>query len=224
MRLSKDDVIKLASLSLDAAAKKRQADLELALNGALDELSASLSAAGLLNSYDVALAANTRTTTLVGETNDLRYIHYIKINTTDHVRLLEYKELDYFLHTYDDPAAVADYANHYTITGATDGFPTIKLSCPLLVGETLTVYYFPDLSLNNISLVKSTSILANGTLAYFFGVGSQEGWGYYRTFTNSISKLIGAQRFRQPNPKELRLSAEDRAIRATVKSIARERE
>ncbi len=219
MIFDKASCLSLVKLALSVKDKKRTGDQELAMGGALDDLSLRLRSKSFLTSYDVTVADAARTKELRGDNDDLRGIFALKIGTGSTARVLEYRDPQQFLRTHDASDATAGKPNFFTILTASEGFPTVKFNIPLDGAETMTVYYYLELSPDNVSASRSIAAVTAGTLAYFYGIGEAAGVPYYAQFVQLASLSRASDTFTPETSGVFRLSKEDQAIRRTIGGI-----
>lgn len=203
-------VVKLVKLPMTSSERKRGDDIRLAMSAALDELSMRLKSKSFLTSYTVSLAAATKETTLSGNNEDLRYIFALKIGSDENERFMEYVDVNDFLRTYSEGEA-AGFANRWTQIKAAEGYPTVKFERPLLQSETLTVYYWVDITPDNVSSARSMAAIALGTQAYFYGTGTEQGSVYYSRFQD-IAALARASDDFTHDPVSVQLLSKDQRL------------
>lgn len=224
MVFDQTSVLDLAKLALTKDDKRRTDDLRLAMSAACDEMVLRLRSHSFIRSYTSNLAINTRSTTLTGEEYDLKYIFALKIGSGDEQQVLIPVDEQQFLRDYDNPSESASLPTHYSILVANDnGYPTIKFNCPLESPEVLTVYYYIDITTENVSAAKSITAITAGTLAYFFGTKSEQGAQYHNEFKEMCALMRGADTFDITKPKEFTLSREDKNIRSTFRNLQLDR-
>ena len=211
--------MKLVKIPLKTADRRRTAELTLAMGAALDELAMRLRSKSFISSYGITLSAATRETTLTGVNNDLRQIFALTLGAGVHYRVMIYRDPQQFLRDHNDPRASAGYPVYFTQLVASGGAPTVRFSEPLVASETLKVYYFQDMTTDNISAARSISAVSQGTLAYFFGLTEGAGLNYYNSFHELAALSRAADTFLPNAPVEMGLSREDKAIRRTVRNI-----
>ena len=212
-------VLKLVKVNLTAAQKTKTEGLRLSMACALDDLSMRLRSASGIKSYTVSVSANSREVTLRGEADDLRYIFALKIGSGDYERILKYRDPELFLEKYEDEDATADYAKYYTQITASDGFPVIRFSEPLAAAETLTVYYYVDVTPDNMVFMRSISAVVAGTLAYFHGVDSERGIALYMQFKELAALARASDNFQPDRASPINLDRETRDIMAEQHSL-----
>lgn len=224
MILDKAQIIKLVQLDLTPVDAKNLSRIETALAGALEEMGLRLHTANMLKSYTETVTAGDREITLYGENQDLYSLFALKMGTGADERVLTYREKLKFIHDHDSSSATADLPTIFTILGSTDGKPNVKFDCPASATETLTVYYFPDMSSENLAMARSATALATGTVAYFKGRNTPEGLPYYEQFKELTQLARGSQEMFDRQYYELHLNKEDASIRSVVKTIQTRRQ
>lgn len=238
MPLDKMTVINRAAMSLIDTDQNRTDDLEVALTMALDDLSMRLKSQAFLTTYEETIATNTRTHTLTGEFNELKRIFALKLGDDIEQRVLSYVNPQQFLNNLDAPDSVSTTAgnpNKYTILVSDDGHPIIKFNTPTAKSETLTVYHFVELTVNNLAASRSSAALVAGTIAYFCGIATHainnpdgslkrpSGAGYYVRFKELAALARASDTFTPEVTREFVLSEQDHIIRRTFKGIQRGR-
>lgn len=217
MLLDKDKVLEGVRLALNKVDKARKDDQELALLLCLEELSTKLKSSSQLLSYTVTVSGNTREVTLEGDNSDLRYIFALKYGTGELQRVLRPIDSRIFLREYDNPSEAIGVPTKYTQLLSDGGFPKIKFNRPTEATDSLIVYYFPDIDEGNISLARSANAMIDGTLAYFFGKGTQEGQIYYQHFREMIKVARAGDDFIVNYQTRMQMSEDDVNIRGAGK-------
>lgn len=135
---------------------------------------------------EIDVGASDRTVDLLAD-QDIDSLFYIRYGTGETQRLLTYVPLSEFLKRYSNPSAEVGTPTYYTLMGINpeSGLDQIKFDVPAASATTLELYYYMDV---NLGLVKSSQgpALVNATAAYFFGVGSEQGAGYYNAYRANI--------------------------------------
>ncbi len=209
----------LVKIPLKSSDRRRTAALKLAMGAALDELAMRLRSKSYLSSYEVTVAADAREKTLTGENNDLRQIFALTLGSGANYRVMIYRDPQRFLRDHNDPQASARRPGYWTQLVASGGAPTVRFSAPLSEAETLKVYYFQDMTTENISAARSISVVSQGTLAYFKGVGEPDGINYYKSFHELAALSRAADTFTPEVQTTMPISREDKTIRRTVRNI-----
>ncbi len=187
-----DQITKTVQDHLSDTEKSKEEEVTRALNQCLDDLTISLQSVGFIKTYDVSITAGDRTVTLTGDNNDLRDILYLKIQSGDDQKLLKFKSVAEFLEKYDNPSASADTPTYFTIIMGADGFPTVKVDCPWSAADTMVVYYFSDYSPQSMARMRTGAAIVQGTLAYFWGIQTQQGANCYLHYEKLIRKAINS--------------------------------
>lgn len=219
MILDKTQIIALAMQDLAPADRKNSVRLEGAFAAALEDLGLRLRSKGMLKSYTTTVAASTRSLSLSGENDDLKHIYALKWGSGENERVLEYVNDKQFLDQYDSSQASAGYPSKFTILGGDDGFPVVKFDVPTLIAESLLVYFLPELSPDNIGLARSSIALVSGTVAYFYGKGTEIGLPYYQQFKELAALSKSNQDFLEDPHQEMPLNKEDHNIRVVFRSM-----
>ena len=206
----------LVKASLTSADKKRTEALEIAMAGCLDDLSLRLKTKATRTTVEETISADEYEITLRGANDDLNQIFALSLGTGNYRRVLTYEDDGKFLKNRDPSAESVGRPKIYTHLTSEDGFPTITLSAPLEEAETLTVYYYPQLTSSEISKARSIACVAAGTLAWFKGIGEEPGASYYRRFEELAGLTRADDTFLSQKVYPLELSHEDRDIRSAV--------
>lgn len=172
--------------------KSKEEPIGRAIAECLDDLTMNLQSVGFVKTYNVSITAGDREVTLTGDNNDLRDILYLKIQTGDSQKLLEFKPVKEFLDKYDNPSASADTPTYFTIIMGADGFPTVKVDCPWLAADTMIVYYFSDYSPQSMAKMRTGAAIIQGTLAYFWGTHTVQGANCYLHYEKLVRKAINS--------------------------------
>ncbi len=212
-------VLELVKIPLSSADKKKGDELRLAMGAALDELSMRLKSKSYIVSYSQTIAAAARQTTLRGKSDDLRYLFALKMGSGSEGRVLEYKDPDTFLRTYDASNAPAGSPNFFTIIKSEDGYPIVRYNVPLVGAEALVTYYYKDITPDGVSFARSIAAVAAGTQAYFFGLGSEQGDRAYSHFKELAALARSSDSFLAHEPTGVQLSRQDKTIRVEIKGL-----
>jgi hypothetical protein len=215
----KSQVIAGVKMGLSSAEAKRSKDITLALGLCLDDMCMRLKSTSFLENTEKSLSAGDRTVTLTGANNDLRYIFHIKLAGSIDKQPLDRIDPEQFLKDYDDPSATNGEPEVYTVLSSEDGKPTVKFDRPLLTDDTLTVYYFSDMTPENISKARSVAAAVAGTLAWFHGIATPEGAGYYAKFEDLVVLSRASDSFESNAPAHFRMSEDDRGIYLAMQTI-----
>lgn len=221
MIFDKGDVIAGVKLGLTSSEAKRAPQLDLALGLCLDDMCMRLKSTSFLENTTESLSAGDREVTLTGTNTDLRYIFHIILAGSTNKQPLERVDPGQFLKDHNDPDASRGEPQYYTVLSSDMGYPTVKFNRPLQSDDTLTVYYFSDMTPENISKARSIAAAVAGTLSYFFGTVSEQGAGYYARFEQLTQLARASDSFESHPPTGFRMSEADRGIYAgmgTVKS------
>lgn len=203
MIFDKTTIIAAVKTRLTSSEKGRDGDIERAMSLCLDEISMKLRSRGATASESIAVGAGSRTVTLDGINQDLRYIYAIKYNSgTDEIKL-EYYDPQIFLKDYDSPTATASTPSKYTQLLSSDGFPIVKFDCPTSVSGTLIVYYLPDLTPATVSFMRSGAPIVEGTLSYFWGAETERGMVTRKLFEDLIKSLRASDNFMYNSPARI---------------------
>ena len=206
-----------------------------ALNNCLDDLATRLATSGVLTSYSVTLAANSRTYTVQGEAEDFHYLFALKFGSGDQQKTLDYVDPDQFLLTYDNPSATAGVPFCFTILTNDQGDPVAKFNCPTSVSDTLVIYYSIDLTGNNIAQLRSGACVVAGTLAWFWGIADGRveaasgqyvpgrGERSYRIYLELSKLMRSSDHFIMKNKPRVGINSFDRSVREIQGNIRNRR-
>ena len=219
MIFDKASAIKMVKVSMSAVDKRRSQDIELSMGVALDELAMRMRSEAFVLSYTETFAADARTKTLKGNNLDLRSIFALKLGTGSDQRVLEYRNAQQFLRDHDAPDTATGAPSLWTILVFEDGFPTIKVNVPLAKAETLTVYYYVDMTPDNVGVSRSIAAVVSGTLAHFYGIDSEKGVPNYQRFKELAALAKGSDTASPETQSILPLSREDKTLRAVIRTM-----
>lgn len=205
-----------------------------AINNCLDDLSNRLDSAGLMASHSETVAANTRSLTVSGEADDLKYLFALKYGTGDEQKVLDYIDKEKFLRKYDNPSADAGVPVYFSILTNDAGNPVIKFNCPTLVQDTLVIYYTLDYSSNNLANLRSGSAIIAGALAWFWGIadGKEDvngnfvpgrGQRSYAIYEELVKGMRSSDHFLSKPKKKFGISAFDEGVRSAINSFTNNR-
>lgn len=223
MIFDKSQVLEGAKMTLSASDKKRTKHLNLALGLCLDDMCMRLKSTSFLENYTESLNAGDRTVTLYGANMDLRYIFHIKLLASSDKQPLDRVDPEQFLKDYDDPSAPRGEPHFYTVLASDQGYPIVKLDRPLQTDDTMTVYYFSDMTPDNITKARSIAAAVAGTLAYFHGTVEGDGLTYYQRFEQLVQLARASDGFESHAPAGFRMSETDRNIYGNINTIRNRR-
>jgi len=224
----------------DPADQNRTMDIEQSMSMALADLSARLRSQAYMTYYTDTVAAGDRTYTVEGEYKEAKRIFAIKLGSGTTERVLEYDDPQQFLRSSDSSATTGGSPTRYTILNSVDGFPVLKFNCPLSGAEIITIYHFVEFTVDNIAMVKCSSAVIVGTLAYFCGIATPaiykydpisqsnvvkrpSGEKYYAAFEKLVKLSRAADTATPYVPIQFELAGQDKNIRSIIKSIQRGR-
>jgi len=225
----------------DEADKNRTRDIEQSMSMALADLSSRLRSQAYMTYYTETVAAAARTFIVEGQYGDAKRIFAIKLGSGTTERVLEYDDPQQFLRSdSDSSAATAGRPTRYTILNSVDGNPVLKFNCPLVASETITIYHFVEFTVDNIAMVKCSSAVVVGTLAYFCGISTPaiykydpisqsnvvkrpSGEKYYQAFEKLVKLSKAADTATPYVSNQFELSGQDKNIRSVIKDIQRGR-
>ncbi len=190
---------------------------------ALDDYTLRLADSGLLTSYDEDVAADDRSVAIPGENDDLKYLFAVKYGTGDSQIYLEHVDKERFLKKYDNPNAAAADPKFFMILSNDEGFPVVKFNVPALEATTMTIYYYPDMTAENLGQTRSGVAVMAGAVAYFYGVFSGEGAVQYALFEKLAALSKGSDHFLKTVKKKFGLSQFDQNVRAHQATIRNRR-
>lgn len=223
MIFDKKQVIDGVKLALMPKEKVRSGAMNLALGLCLDDMCMRLKSTSFLEVTTESMTAGDRTITLAGANNDLRYIFSLKLAASTNGLPLERKDQKIFLRDHDDPNAEAGEPTFYTVLTSDYGKPTVKFDRPLQTDDTLTVYYFSDMTPENITKARSVAAAVAGTTAYFFGIKSDRGAPYYDSYRELVMLARASDNFESIAPSGFQMSDADRQIYNVLARIKQRR-
>ena len=185
-----------------------------AINNCLDDLSTRLVTKGMLTTYDVTVSASSRTYTIVGEANDLRYLFALKYGSGALQKGLTYVDPEEFIRKYDDPSAAVGVPKYFTILDNDAGDPVIKFNVPTSASDTLVIFYAIDYTSNNLNQLRSGSAVIAGVLAWFWGIADGgQGERSYLIYLELVKAMRSSDHFLVREKKKVGLNTFDRGIR-----------
>ncbi len=205
-----------------AADKGRLEKIERSLSFALDDYTLRLADSGLLTNYDITISAGDRTVSVPGENDDLKYLFMVKYGTGDSQKVIDFVDKKQFLRDHDSPAATAGTPRVFTMLSTTDGFPVLKFDVPAASATTITVYYWQDMTPENIGQTRSGVAIMAGGVAYFYGV-TGGGAGEYALFEKLAALSRGSDHFLKHIEKKFGLNKFDRDVRVLQQQIRMKR-
>ncbi len=169
---------------------------------------------------EIDVGASDRTVDLLAD-QDIDSLFYIRYGTGEDQKLLTYVPLSEFLKKYSNPSAAVGTPSCYTLMGINpeSGLDQIKFNVPAVSATTLELYYYMDV---NLGFVKGSQgpALVNATTAYFFGVGSEQGVGYYNAYRANIrdaraknKKVVDNESQFIPNQTDINISKIRRSMK-----------
>lgn len=206
-------------LGMSPTDKSRQGDIELAMILCLDDLANKLKSKSHLLNYTESVAVSDRTINLTGNNNDLKFIFALKYQTGELQKLMDYVDQKKFLTNFDNPSATAGTPSRFTILDSDEGFPTVKFNVPADAATTLTVYYYPDITPDNISAGRSAGMIVMGTKAYFYGVETERGSILYQNYKELVMGTRGSDHFMAQPSKRFEMSQIDQNIRTVRQNL-----
>lgn len=221
------DLTTITSSIKDKLAPAEKADgprLNRAINDCLDDLTDRLVSQSMLTSDTDTIAASTRTHTISGSADDLRYLFAVKYGTSDLEKTLEYVDPKEFLAKYDNPNAQAAVPSKYTILTSDAGDPVIKFNCPTSQSDTLTYYYVADTTANNLTQLRSGSAVVLGGLAWFWGPSDGgKGQESYRLYIEKVQRMKARDHFLVDSEKKFGPTRHERRVRQRINEIRQNR-
>jgi hypothetical protein len=196
---------------LSPSDRSRSTDIDRSYEFAIADLTNKFMQRNRLKIQKVSVSASARTVTLPGISYELSKIFYIRYGTGDDQRLLTHIDLPEFLKKYSSPSAAAGTPLYYTDIGLDDDtqLPEIKFDVPAQAATTMELYYFTEANPNQIQDSMAPA-LANCTLAYFYGIGTEAGAPYYQAYRMNVGDAKAKEkvvvdkesRFIQDKPEE----------------------
>lgn len=213
MLLDKASVIKGVKLGMASADKAKTQEIELALTLCLDDYTTKYKSKSMLKSYSATITANDRTVTLEGDNSDLKYIFALKYASgTANEVVLEYIDPSLWLEEYDSSQESANIPSKFTQLGSEFGKPTVKFNCPALSSTTMLVYYYPEVTGDDISNARTGAAIVVGTKAYFYGLESVEGARLYEAYKDLIGGARAADEYIADIKSQFKMNQDDRKI------------
>lgn len=204
---------------LKPADKSKGKKIDRSLAFALDDYTLRLADSGLLTNYDVPVAANDRSVAIPGENDDLKYLFAVKYGTGDDQIVLTHVDKKQFLRDHDNPSAAAADPKFFMVLANDEGFPVVKFNVPALSATTMTVYYYPDMTAENLGQTRSGVAVMAGGVAYFYGIASEVGVVQYALFEKLSALSKGSDHFLRGVEKTFGLSKFDRDVRVLQQQI-----
>ncbi len=184
--INKTFILRQAKTYLPADDRHKEQQLNDAYELGVTDLFNKFLSSDRLLMKEIDVAASARTVDLLAD-QDIDSLFYIRYGTGETQKLLTYIPLSEFLKKYSNPSAEVGTPTYYTLMGINpeSGLDQIKFDVPAVSATTLELYYYMDV---NLGLVKGSQgpALINVTVAYFFGVGSEQGRGYYQAYRINI--------------------------------------
>lgn len=224
MIFDKDQIITAMKYQLSSSQKKEKARLTSSLDLALDDLTMRLASVAMITSYSVDIAKGDRTADLRGSANDLRYIFELKFGSGANQGYLEWVDPKQFLLRYDSPVADQTQPTKYTVLESPDGFPRVKFDSPSSAASTLTVYYYTELTADNVNRARSSSVMVAGALAYFHGTrDGGRGERQYALFQNLAALAGSSNKFKRSRVTQFRMSKKNEDIMIAGRNVRNKR-
>jgi len=215
--------IKAIKVSLTTAQKARGPDINTSISLALDDLSLRLRSKSFMTDYTLTVADAKREVELRGDNDDLRSIFALQIGSGVDQTVLDFVELNQFLRDHNSTTAAAGIPTKFTQTTANEGYPTVRFNKPLDGAQSLKVYYYLELSGENISASRSISAVVQGSLAYFHGLGSPQGQIHYKAFEDLAASSKGADSFVPETLVPIEIPRQDKLIKRTQNALRAQR-
>lgn len=187
---SKQQIINQVIESLPVDQRTRSDHIERSYGLAVIDLANKFIEQDRMIMKTTTVAANARTVILRGINTDVAHIYYIRYGTGEEQDLLTYIPFSEFVKDYSDPSEDAGVPTKYTFLGMDPAtqLPEVKFNCPAEEATTMEVYYFKDID-PNLLRDSQAPALVNVTLAFFFGIGTDVGAGFYRAYRINISDV-----------------------------------
>lgn len=187
---SKQQIINQVIETLPADQKTRSDHIGRSYNLAVIDLANKFIEQDRMVMKTTDVSANDRTVILKGINTNVAHIYYIRYGTADEQDLLEYIPFSEFVKKYSNPSADAGVPTKYTFMGRDESTqqPEVKFNCPAEESTTMEVYYFKDID-PNLLRDSQAPALVNCTLAFFFGIGTEIGRGFYGAYRINIADV-----------------------------------
>lgn len=203
----------------DKLTGKEKSDLravELALILALDDLSLRLKSDSMLTSSTVSVSSGDKTFTFSGASGavDLESIFAITISSGTTKQVVQFIDQKAYLRDYETQTITAGVPEYFSIFASSFGSPTIKFERELNADATVTVYYFQELTPDTLSFSKSITPFVMGTLAYFYGAGTEQSAAYMQRFEKLIVHMRADDKFVTEPETDVELNSFDKSIKS----------
>lgn len=221
MIFDKTTVIEAVKKTLTATERSQKKKIDFALAVCLDDLSLRLRSDSYLTSYTTTISTGEQTATLTGDNMDLQSIYALVIESGTTKRTLTWKDQRMFLRDLESNSSniTAGIPEYFTQLGSDAGHPTVKFERQLDTSATLTVYYFADMTPNNVSKARAISPIVNGTLAYFYGFSTQKGSAYYANYEKLVTLLRSSDKYNDDPDTKFELSYFDKGVKSIQSTI-----
>ena len=223
MQFSKATVISGIKLALLNKERGRKKDIELSLSLCLDDLATRLQSDSMLSLTTKSVPISSRTVEVRGPSDNLRSIFALKWSTGDNQKVLTFVDKEKFLKNYDNPAETVEVPTFWTQLTSSEGYPVVKFDVPTSKADTLTIYYFADLTQDNLSAARSAAAVVTGSIAYFYGIADgSKGQNYYERFKEQVKSMRSSDSFRYDPFISIEMSEDDKST-LTVQENMRSR-
>lgn len=224
MQFDKTTIVAGMKMAMAPVEKAKTAQINLSIALCLDDISMKLQSIGMMTSYDVTIAADTRTVTIDGSGSDMRNLYALKYGTGNDQKVLIYVEPRQFMAKYDNPSQAAGTPAYFTILESSEGYPVVKFDVPALSATTMTVYYFMDYHEGNMGYGRSAVAIVAGSLAWFWGIADGgKGQNYYERYKELLASMRAADTFLPKETSMFTMSKADRDIRGVIRTIVQGR-
>jgi len=216
--LTKEDIIDAAKSSIKNISpgdENRTSDISRCFLLTLDDLSTRLRSRFLVARMTQSVPADSREIDISNDGGTLRYLFALKFGDNSPLTFVGREE---FLENYDSSKAAADTPAYYTVIVTESGGFTVRFNCPLSETLTLTVYWLPEISQNNIGRAQSSSAIVSGILAFFY-MGTTNGIAIMAQYKESIAMLKASDYFLVRQEKRIVPSDDERNVRNIQREI-----
>jgi len=223
MYFDKSVVIEAVKEKLPTKERNNVRAIEMALLLCLDDMSMKLKSDALMASKTESVAALAQSFVFYGDNVNLDSIFSITITVGDTSQVLQFVDQKAYLRDYETQSITNGVPAVYTILASEFGSPTIKFERKLSDAGTITVYYFKDLTTDNIASMRSVTPFVMGTLGYFYGPATDQGNAYLGTFYRLVHGLKADDKFIRSNSTSVELSYHDKQVRLVQQSLRNRR-
>lgn len=193
--------------------------LERAIGLCLDDFTTRLSSRGFLASYQDTVDAAARTFTATGEAMDMKNIYLVRLGLNGAwEKPLTYRSPERIFSEDETGSQVAGTPSKYTILTSVDGWPLLRFNCELSEAMTIEVYYFVQMTPQNITRMRSQAVIVMGAAAYYLGI-TKNGAGFYSAYQELSALARATDDFRAQGSKQFEMNEDDKDFRQCARDI-----